>query len=176
MPGFRRRMARRVAPDEWLYPNINTGCVLRFDESGRIIETLWDLERRQPSDDHLDARAQGPSLHRRHPQQPRRPAEARGRRSGLDWARILLEQGMIGALTRIFDNLLGRGEAAVTVPPLDGAFRPNRLLDEAPSRVALDRADGLAVVAGEIVVSAGDTVYTLAADGTLLVRRSFAAR
>src|SRR5690606_33037189 len=22
MPGFRRRMARRVAPDEWLYPNI----------------------------------------------------------------------------------------------------------------------------------------------------------
>jgi ribose transport system permease protein len=42
MPGFRRRMARRVAPDEWLYPNINTGCVLRFDESGRIVETLWD--------------------------------------------------------------------------------------------------------------------------------------
>ncbi len=43
MPGFRRRMARRVAPDEWLYPNINTGCVLRFDESGRILEVLWDL-------------------------------------------------------------------------------------------------------------------------------------
>lgn len=42
MPGFRRRMARRIAPDEWLYPNINTGCVLRFDESGRIIETMWD--------------------------------------------------------------------------------------------------------------------------------------
>lgn len=42
MPGFRRRMARRVAPDEWLYPNINTGCVLRFDESGRILETMWD--------------------------------------------------------------------------------------------------------------------------------------
>lgn len=42
MPGFRRRMARRVAPDEWLYPNINTGCVLRFDEAGRVIEALWD--------------------------------------------------------------------------------------------------------------------------------------
>ncbi|MGO4831011.1 ABC transporter permease [Rhizobiaceae sp. 2RAB30] len=42
MPGFRRRMARRVAPDEWLYPNINTGCVLRFDETDRVIETLWD--------------------------------------------------------------------------------------------------------------------------------------
>ena len=82
---------------------------------------------------------------------------------------------MIGALTRIFDNLLGRGEAAVTVPPLDGAFRPNRLLDEAPSRVALDQADGLVVVAGEIVVSAGDAVHTLAAGGTLELRRRFAA-
>jgi ribose transport system permease protein len=42
MPGFRKRMARRIAPDEWMYPNINTGCVVRFDETGRIIETLWD--------------------------------------------------------------------------------------------------------------------------------------
>jgi len=42
MPGFRRRMARRVAPDEWMYPNINTGCVIRFDDKGRVIETLWD--------------------------------------------------------------------------------------------------------------------------------------
>lgn len=42
MPGFRRRMAQRVAPDEWMFPNINTGCVLRFDESGTVLETLWD--------------------------------------------------------------------------------------------------------------------------------------
>ncbi len=43
MPGFRKRMARRVAPDEWLYANINTGCIVRFDQRGRIVETLWDL-------------------------------------------------------------------------------------------------------------------------------------
>lgn len=43
MPGFRRRMARRVAPDEWLFPNINTGCVVRFDDEGRILEVMWDL-------------------------------------------------------------------------------------------------------------------------------------
>jgi ribose transport system permease protein len=42
MPGFRRRMAQRVAPDEWMFPNINTGCVLRFDETGTILEALWD--------------------------------------------------------------------------------------------------------------------------------------
>jgi ribose transport system permease protein len=43
MPGFRRRMARRVAPDQWLYPNINTGCVVKFSDKGEILESLWDL-------------------------------------------------------------------------------------------------------------------------------------
>jgi ribose transport system permease protein len=43
MPGFRRRMAKRVPRDEWLFPNINTGCVLKFNERGEVLETLWDL-------------------------------------------------------------------------------------------------------------------------------------
>jgi ribose transport system permease protein len=43
MPGFRRRMAKRVPRDEWLFPNINTGCVLKFSERGEVLETLWDL-------------------------------------------------------------------------------------------------------------------------------------
>ena len=43
MPGFRKRMATRVPLDEWLFPNINTGCVLKFSESGQVLETLWDL-------------------------------------------------------------------------------------------------------------------------------------
>lgn len=43
MPGFRRRMATRVPVDEWLFPNINTGCVLKFSESGDVLESLWDL-------------------------------------------------------------------------------------------------------------------------------------
>ncbi|MBW8639185.1 SMP-30/gluconolactonase/LRE family protein [Hoeflea sp. WL0058] len=42
MPGFRRRMARRIAPDEWLYPNINTGCIVRFDATGTILDVMWD--------------------------------------------------------------------------------------------------------------------------------------
>ena len=43
MPAFRRRMARRVAGDEWLFPNVNVGCVVHFDANGRVLETLWDL-------------------------------------------------------------------------------------------------------------------------------------
>lgn len=43
MPGFRTRMAKRVPRDEWLFPNINTGCVLKFNENGDVLETLWDM-------------------------------------------------------------------------------------------------------------------------------------
>ena len=42
MPGFRRRMARRVAADEWLYPNINIGCVVKIDDRGEVLDALWD--------------------------------------------------------------------------------------------------------------------------------------
>jgi len=42
MPGFRKRMALEVSIDEWLYPNINTGCILRFNEAGEVLESLWD--------------------------------------------------------------------------------------------------------------------------------------
>jgi len=44
MPAFRRRMARRVAGDEWLFPNVNIGCVVHFDENGAVLESLWDLK------------------------------------------------------------------------------------------------------------------------------------
>ncbi len=43
MPGFRKRMARRCSEDVWLMPNLNTGCVLKFDELGEVSESLWDL-------------------------------------------------------------------------------------------------------------------------------------
>ena len=44
MPGFRKRMAQRVAYDEWLYPNFNAGLLVKFSETGEILECLWDGE------------------------------------------------------------------------------------------------------------------------------------
>ncbi len=44
MPGFRKRMGNRLPVDEWLFPNINTGCVVKFNEKGEIIESFWDLK------------------------------------------------------------------------------------------------------------------------------------
>lgn len=41
-PGFRVRMVKQIPPDEWLCPGINFGCVLKFDDRGNVLESLWD--------------------------------------------------------------------------------------------------------------------------------------
>ena len=41
-PGFRVRMVKQIPPDEWLCPGINFGCILKFDDSGTVRESLWD--------------------------------------------------------------------------------------------------------------------------------------
>jgi len=48
MPGFRKRMSRRVAGDEWLFPNINTGCVIKFNNRGEVLESFWDRGENHP--------------------------------------------------------------------------------------------------------------------------------
>jgi hypothetical protein len=68
---------------------------------------------------------------------------------------------MIGPLARAWDNLFGHGEAAVTLPPLDGALRPNRRLDEASWRVQLPEVEGLAVVSDRLLASSGNAVHAL---------------
>jgi ribose transport system permease protein len=42
-PGMRKRMTRNLPMDDWLFPNINTGGVVKFDETGKIIGTFGDL-------------------------------------------------------------------------------------------------------------------------------------
>ena len=42
MPGFRRRMAMQVARDQWVFPNLNAGSVIKFDLTGRVLQSLWD--------------------------------------------------------------------------------------------------------------------------------------
>jgi ribose transport system permease protein len=43
MPSFRRRMAKQVPRDEWLFPNVNVGCVIKFNDKGEVLDILWDL-------------------------------------------------------------------------------------------------------------------------------------
>ncbi|ESX93453.1 hypothetical protein [Mesorhizobium sp. LNJC403B00] len=57
---------------------------------------------------------------------------------------------------------LFRGKA-VTIPPLDGAFRPNTRLDEAPVFADLTEPDNLLVADGRLLASSGNAIYSLAA-------------
>ncbi|MCG6203419.1 SMP-30/gluconolactonase/LRE family protein [Rhodopseudomonas sp. HC1] len=41
-PAFRTRMVKQIPPDEWMCPGINNGCVIKFDDTGRVLESLWD--------------------------------------------------------------------------------------------------------------------------------------
>ena len=35
-------MTRKIAPANWLFPNINIGCLVKFTEDGEALETMWD--------------------------------------------------------------------------------------------------------------------------------------
>ena len=56
-------------------------------------------------------------------------------------------------LKKAVDSWFGRGEASITIPPMDGAFRPNDLLDLAPSNLETPAPDCLAVTSHGVIVS-----------------------
>ncbi|PZU24125.1 MAG: hypothetical protein DI589_04375 [Shinella sp.] len=76
----------------------------------------------------------------------------------------------------IFDPILDffRGKA-VTVPPLDGAFRPNRRLDEATIAGTIASPVDLAVYHGALVVASGNAVHRLESGGSFAVHAIFPA-
>jgi ribose transport system permease protein len=41
-PAFRRRMVQQVAQDEWLFPQMNVGNVIKFSDAGEVVDCLWD--------------------------------------------------------------------------------------------------------------------------------------
>ncbi|RWR28307.1 hypothetical protein D2T29_16845 [Sinirhodobacter populi] len=62
----------------------------------------------------------------------------------------------------ILDPILDvfRGKA-VTIPPMDGAFRPNTALEDAPVFARLAEADNLAPWKGAVIASSGNALYRL---------------
>ena len=117
MPGFRRRMAKRVPRDEWLFPNINTGCVLKFNERGEVLETLWDLGGENhpmitSMREHRGHLYLGGIMNNRVGQY-----KIPGRRPELRAVRAALEEGsmsVVDAIRQWSGRLLGRGDAAIT--------------------------------------------------------------
>jgi hypothetical protein len=71
---------------------------------------------------------------------------------------------VIGAVQRAWDRFRGGGEAAVTVPSMDGALRPNRLLEEAPSLLSVPGPDNLVTDGSRVLFSSGGAILELDAD------------
>ncbi len=65
---------------------------------------------------------------------------------------------MIGAIRDMFDAWRGAGAHSVTVPPMDGALSPNRLIEDAPAVVEIDAPDNLVTDGARYLFSAGNEV------------------
>jgi hypothetical protein len=78
---------------------------------------------------------------------------------------------VIATLREWRDQLLGRGSAAITVPVMDGALKPNRALDEAAVVAELPGLDDIASDGQRLVASAGATLWRLDGDTPVELRR-----
>ena len=58
-------------------------------------------------------------------------------------------------LRGMIDRFVGRGDAAVTVPPMDGALRPNQKLEEAHVAIEAGAPDNLVLHRGDVLFSSG---------------------
>jgi len=74
---------------------------------------------------------------------------------------------MIAALADWKDRLLGRGDAAITVPVFDGALKSNRLIEDARIVATLDAPEDLATDGRTVFVADGPRVLALQPDGNL---------
>lgn len=72
---------------------------------------------------------------------------------------------MGNVFTRYFDRLRGSGDAAITLPPMDGALRPNNRIEEAELLVATEAPDNLVWHEGKVLFSSGSVLRALTADG-----------
>ena len=68
---------------------------------------------------------------------------------------------MAHALRNFVDRFLGRGSSAVTVPPLDGALKPNSRIEQAPPGFSIPQPDNIALVGGTLLYSSGVQINTL---------------
>ncbi len=72
---------------------------------------------------------------------------------------------MGNVFTRYIDRLRGSGDAAITLPPMDGALRPNNRIEEAELLVSTEAPDNLVLHDGKVLFSSDKSLRSLTADG-----------
>jgi hypothetical protein len=68
---------------------------------------------------------------------------------------------MMGPLRRALDRFRGAGDAAIALPPMDGAIRPNQALETAELVLEVERPDNLAFDGQRVFFSSGATVLSI---------------
>ena len=68
-------------------------------------------------------------------------------------------------LRELRDRFLGRGEAAITVPPFDGALKPNHLLEEAAVAAEFEAPEDLASDGSTLFIADGERILRLERGG-----------
>jgi sugar lactone lactonase YvrE len=66
---------------------------------------------------------------------------------------------VIAGLRNMADRILGRGEAAITIPPFDGALKPNQLLEQAEILAELEAPEDLATDGTSLFVADGPRIW-----------------
>jgi len=82
---------------------------------------------------------------------------------------------MIDVVRQWTERLLGRGDAAISVPVLDGALRSNRLIEDAEIVTELDAPEDLATDGASLFVADGARLLRFGATGTPDVEHAFDA-
>jgi hypothetical protein len=81
------------------------------------------------------------------------------------------EIGVIPALEDFFDRVLGRGDAAITVPPFDGSLKPNQLLERAEIAGEFAAPEDILVAGGALYLADGVTLRRCENGSSVEIRR-----
>jgi hypothetical protein len=76
---------------------------------------------------------------------------------------------MIDSVVRLMDRFRGGGDHALSIPSLDGAFRPNNMIEEADVLVEATAPDNVTIIGGMLHFSSGGDLLRLGADGRIEV-------
>lgn len=82
---------------------------------------------------------------------------------------------MIGWIKRKYDRFRGFGDFALTVPSLDGAFKPNSAIEEADTLVRWRSPDNVAVAGGTVFFSSGGALLKVSDSGKVTTMEEGAA-
>jgi sugar lactone lactonase YvrE len=169
MPSLRKRMAKRVARDEWLFPNINTGCVLKFTASGEIVESLWDLGGKNhpmvtSMREHKGYLYLGGLYNDRIGRLKLPDADPNWTSQSFYWGGPNEHAG--SKVRGVVDGFMGgRGEHSITVPVMDGALKPNDYLERSRGIATIPRPTISLPSGGDVFLTSGVEVLRRGADG-----------